>query len=67
MVRYSGVSDQERKVCSHGLVSSAREVPVSGASSVSIQMQAMKVCISLQMKLSADGRNYSDVVALLTH
>jgi hypothetical protein len=54
-----------REKCSHGLVSSAREERVSGTCVVCTQTQTTKVCISRQMKLSVDGRTYSDVVALL--
>lgn len=64
MVRCGGASEQERKECSHELVSGAREKHVSGTCVVSTQTQTTKVCISRQMKLSVDGRTYSDVVAL---
>jgi hypothetical protein len=65
VVRYGGASDQEREEGSHGLVSSAREQQVSETCVVYTQRQAIKVCIYRQMKLSLDGRTYSDVVALL--
>ena len=65
VVRYGGASDRGREECSHGLASSAREEHVSGTCVVSTQTQTIKVCISLQMKLSVDGRTYSDVVTLL--
>jgi hypothetical protein len=65
MVRCSGASDQRSEECSRGLVSSAREERVSGTRVVSTQTQATEVCISRQMKLSVEGRTYSDAVALL--
>jgi hypothetical protein len=65
VVHYGGASDQDREEGSHGLVSSATEQHVSGTCVVYTQRKAIKVCIYRQMKLSVNGRTYSDVVALL--
>lgn len=65
VVSYGGASGQEREECSHGLVGNAREEHVSGTCVLSTQTQAIKVRISLQLKLSVDGQTYGDVVALL--